>query len=86
MMQIFFAPRFVRQFKKLSPELQADVEKAIELFRASSRDQSLNLHKLQGKLKGFFSFTVNYRYRIVCEQDGENVWALLAVGDHDVYR
>lgn len=86
MIQISYTPRFVRQFKKLSEELQDDIERSIELFQIAPQDRSLKLHKLGGKLRGYFSFSVNYRYRIVCEQDGKNAWALLAVGDHDVYR
>ncbi|MFH0769829.1 MAG: hypothetical protein V1926_00450 [Candidatus Peregrinibacteria bacterium] len=86
MTQILFTPSFLRQFNKLPPELQDEVDAAVLRFQSHPRDRSLKLHRLKGKLRRFFSFSVNYRYRIVCQNDAHDVWALLSVGDHDVYR
>jgi mRNA interferase YafQ len=86
MTQILYTPSFLRQFKKLPPELQEDIENAIKRFQKSPGDTVLKLHKLKGKLKGFFSFSVNYNHRIVCEEDQKGIWALLSVGDHAIYR
>lgn len=86
MIEIAYTPVFLRQFRKLDEDLQDAVEAAIERFRDSPKDESLRLHKLKGQLKGYWSFSVDYRHRIVCEKDSTNTWALLNVGDHDVYR
>jgi addiction module RelE/StbE family toxin len=86
MNHVMFKPSFVRQFKKLPPDLQEEIQEAIHIFRKDPHHQQLKLHKLQGKLQGLWSFSVNYKYRIVCQQKEASAWSLVAVGDHDVYR
>ena len=86
LLTISYKPTFVRQYSKLVPELQAEVKRAIALFAKNPRHPSLRVHKLKGKLKQFFSFSVNYQYRIVFMYESKKNATLLAVGDHDVYR
>ena len=83
---IGYKPSFVRQYRRFSPELQQDIQAAITRFQSDPRDPSLRVHKLGGKLRGFLSFSVNYRYRIVFLYEKKDTAVLLAVGDHDVYR
>lgn len=84
-MTVAYKPTFVRQYQKLPKELQEDVRRAILLFSKDSGDHSLHTHKLKGRLRGFFSFSVNYKYRIVFAYEGKRTAVLHAVGDHDVY-
>ncbi len=86
MIQVFYTSTFVRHLKKLPPSLQEEVKEKIELFKKNPRHPSLKLHKLHGSMKGYFSFSVNYSYRIIAEKDDIGVFALLGVGDHDVYK
>lgn len=84
--RFFYTPSFVRQFEELEEPLKEEVRQKIVLFQKNTRDPSLKTHKLKGRLKGHFSFSVNYRYRIVFCYDKSDVIAFLDVGDHDVYR
>lgn len=86
MIKLIFAPVFLRQLKSLSPEIQEEAVEKIELFKNRQNHQMLKVHKLKGGLHGFFSFSVNYRIRIVFQYNSENEAALLAIGDHDVYK
>lgn len=86
MMRTIYSPHFLRQFNKLSSDLQDEVEDSVTLFRRNPRDRSLKLHKLRWKLRRLFRFSVNYRYSIVCREKTPGVWAPLAVGDHEIYR
>ena len=86
MIVVLYTPRFIRHYQKLSSALRLEVDEKIDAFRRNPRDPSLKLHKLKGALKGYLSFSVNYAYRIIAEQDEKGVFALLAVGDHDVYK
>ncbi len=86
MIKIFYTPKFIRHYKKLPETLRIEVEEKVELFRKDPQDSSLKFHKLKGKLKGYSSFSVNYAYRIIVQEDAKGVYALLAVGDHDVYK
>lgn len=83
---ILYTPKFARQWKKLEPALQEEVEACLAALRKNPKQVSLKVHKLTGRLKGFLSCSVNYRYRIIFEWDDPETIAVLSVGDHDVYR
>ena len=86
-MRILYKPSFVRQFQKLERDLQDEVLEKIEEFTDSRNHRKLKVHRLTGLLAGFYSFSVNYRYRIVFSFSKRKTEAtLLAVGDHEVYR
>lgn len=85
MLKLIYAPRFVRQLKHLSHELQEEVIEKIDLFK-DEQQHALKVHKLHGKFSDSFSFSVNYKTRIVFEYLSQDEVALLAVGDHDVYH
>lgn len=83
---IGYKPSFIRKFNKLPKGLQEEVIEKIELFKNIENHQRLEVHKLKGGLKKFYSFSVNYNDRVVFEHISENEVALLAVGDHEVYK
>ena len=85
-MNISYASSFLKQVKKCDPCLQEEVFMAVELFQQNPHYPSLKTHKLQGKLAGRWSFSVNYKIRIVFEYLSEESVVLLAVGSHDVYK
>jgi plasmid maintenance system killer protein len=87
-MEIGYKPSFVRQMHALPQELQAEALARIEEFKKTANHKRLRVHPLKGTLKGLYSFSVNYRYRIVFVWEGKRppLAALIAIGDHDVYR
>ncbi len=85
-MKVHFTPSFLKQFNKLEPALQDEVEEKIELFRDKSKHKSLKVHTLQGRLSGLHSFSVNYSYRIIFEYLNPNEVLLLKVGNHSIYK
>lgn len=86
MIALLYKPTFIRQYDQLQEELQEEVKERIRLFQKTPRHRSLRTHKLKGPLRGFLSFSVNYKYRIVFQWENRCTAVLLAVGDHDVYR
>jgi len=85
-MEIFYAPAFIRQLKSLDPELQKEVIEKIELLKKIKNHKQLKVHKLKGRLSGRYSFSINYKTRIVFSYILKKKAILLAVGDHDVYK
>ena len=86
MIGIEYAPAFLRQFKKLPISTQEEAQEKIVLFKNRSNHRSLGVHKLKGKLRGKWSFSVNYSDRIVFKWISDNRAGLLAIGDHSIYQ
>ena len=84
-MKVYFLPIFVRQFNRLDPKLQLEAIEKIELFKDKKNYKQLKVHQLRGRLAGRYSFSVNYKTRIVFSYLSKNETALLAIGDHAVY-
>jgi len=82
---IVYRPIFVRLYNKLEFSLQEEIKEKIALFRKPKNYKSLKVHKLHGKMHGCYSFSVNYKYRIVFEYMNRKTVALLSVGNHNVY-
>lgn len=85
-MEILYKPTFIRQFGKLEKMLQEEVLEKIEMFKIVSHHKQLKVNKLKGELNKFYSFSVNYSYRIVFAYESKTKVVLLSVGDHSVYR
>ena len=83
---ILYRPEFIRYYRGLQVDLKKEIREAIELFNEPQNHKQLKVHKLHGKMKDRYSFSVNYRYRIVFRFEGKNIAALLTVGDHDIYQ
>ena len=86
MIRVISTSGFLRDYKKLPEGLQKEAKERIVLFKENPRMPTLRFHKLHGGLKGYWSFSVNYKFRVVVEEDAKDIFALLAVGDHDVYE
>ena len=86
MIEIFYTPTFIREYDKLSQALKDEVKEKIAVFEEDPFSRSLRFHKLKGHMKKCCSFSVNYSYRVIVQKDAEGVYALLSVGDHDIYN
>ena len=86
MIKVKYKPAFVRQYKKLPKALKQETKEKIDLFCVDPNHSFLKTHKLKGRLKGRYSFSVNYKYRVVFRYETKNTAVLLAVGDHEVYE
>ena len=86
MIKLVYAPAFVRQFQKLENNLQEEILEKIELFKNSKNHKLLKVHKLHGVLKNEFSFSVNYRTRIIFGYSSKEEVNIFSVGDHSIYN
>ncbi|OGF70175.1 hypothetical protein A3H65_02370 [Candidatus Giovannonibacteria bacterium RIFCSPLOWO2_02_FULL_45_14] len=84
-MKIFYHPRFKESYRKLTPDIQKKAEGREKIFRQNPFDPRLDTHKLHGKLKKQWSFSIDKRNRILFEFDESDV-IFLDIGDHDLYR
>lgn len=85
-MNVKFSPSFIHAYKNLPKKLQQETKEKITLFENDPKHPFLRTHKLKGALEGRWSFSVNYKYRIVFLYQSRETAVLLIVGDHDVYK
>jgi len=71
---------------RLDADLREEAIEKINLLKDIKNHRLLRVHKLHGPLSDWFSFSVNYKARIVFEYVSKTEVALLSIGDHDVYN
>ncbi len=86
-MEVAFTTSFIKMMEALPNHLQEEAIDKIELFQDISNHNQLKVHKLTGRLKGRYSFSVNYQIRIIFAYFSEKPKKALlhSIGDHDVY-
>lgn len=86
MIDIFYPPVFIKKFKKLEIGLQNDALEKINLFKNKENHKMLEVHKLHGKFKECFGFSINYKFRIIFRYVSKNEVLFTDIGDHDLYK
>jgi mRNA-degrading endonuclease YafQ of YafQ-DinJ toxin-antitoxin module len=64
---IYVTSHFERQYQKLPRSAQVAAEKKERVFRSDAFDPCLGTHKLKGKLRGLWAFSVTRDIRIIFE-------------------
>ena len=85
-MIVSFSPSFLKKAGKLPPDLQDEIDDKISLFKENPNHPFLRTHRLHGRLCEKWSFSVNYKYRIIFEYLSSDEVKLLSVGSHNVYN
>ena len=85
-MKIIYSTKFAKEYKRLPLEVKKLAEKKETIFRKDPFEPSLKAHKLTGKLKEYYSFSIDYQYRIIFEFAEKNVVWFHSVGTHEIYK
>lgn len=85
-MQIIYSPRFVKLYNKLNDSSKIKAEKKEIIFRKNPFDTRIETHKLTGRLKDLWSFSVDYDCRIIFEFQSEKTIVFHAIGGHSIYK
>lgn len=84
--RIFVTSRFKRAWAHLTPEEKSLAELREQIFKHNVFDSRLKTHKLKGKLKNLWSFSITYRHRILFEFLNKEAVLLHDIGSHDIYH
>ena len=85
-MKIIYTSKFAREYKKLPKEIKLLAEEKEKIFKANPADVVLDAHNLHGRFKDFWSFSVNFEYRIIFEFGESNIIYFHSVGNHSIYK
>lgn len=85
-MEVSFSSTFKRAFKKRiksNADLEARFWQKLEQFTLDPFAPSLRTHKLSGKLKEFWSFSVDYDERVLFYFTEDEKAVFVDIGSHD---
>ena len=83
---IYYSSHFGKAFKNLSSQVKKQAIQKEKIFRADCFNPRLKTHKLKGKLENYWTFSINYSYRILFEFMENKSVGFIDVGDHSIYR
>ena len=81
-MEIYTTPRFDRSYKKLPVDIKNKAKAREVIFKYNPFDARLSTHKLHGKRKDEWAYSVDYSYRIVFIFLEDNKILYLDIGTH----
>ena len=82
----FYTPKFKKRLKKIPHKEKAIVIKRINFFLSDPYSFSLKTHKLSGKLKDYWAFSVSLKLRIIFRFRKENIVEFIDFGGHEIYK
>ena len=82
---VSYSRKFLKQASRLPEKIVDLVEEKERIFKSDPFDARLATHRLHGKEKEIWSFSINYSYRIkfVFLTEGEVLF--LEIGTHEIY-
>ena len=78
--------KFIRSYKKLPKRIQETAREKERIFRNNPFDHKLGTHKLHGKYKNYWSFTIEGQYRIMFTFLESGDVDFINVGTHEIYK
>lgn len=85
-MKIIYTSKFAREYKKLPKEIKLLAEEKEKIFRKNPFTPILDTHKLHGRFREFWSFSIDFKYRIIFEFGENGIVYFHSVGDHAIYK
>ena len=85
-MRVDYSRRFLRTASRLPAKLIAHADEREALFKTNPFHPSLETHKLHGKDKGAWAFSINRKYRIKFVFIASDQVLFIDIGTHDIYR
>jgi addiction module RelE/StbE family toxin len=86
MLEISFSDSFKRAFKKRikgNENLERNFREKLEQFKDNPFDKSLKTHKLSGKLKDLWSFSLEYDQRVLFYFTDDGKVVFVDIGNHN---
>lgn len=78
--------KFEKDYRKLPAAIKDLAEKKEEIFRRNPFDPGLDTHKLHGKDKEAWSFSITRNYRIKFTFLDDNKVFFIEIDTHDIYK
>lgn len=80
-----YSTKFIRSLEKLSSDIQKKSHKKETIFRLNPFSPQLKTHKLHGVLEDYWSYSVDYHYRVVFRFVNSQEVLFFDIGPHHIY-
>lgn len=77
---------FIKSFKNLPEEIKNQAIQKENIFKNNPYDPRLKTHRLKGKLKNYFAYSINYHYRILFRFINQSTVLYHDIGTHGIYQ
>lgn len=85
-MVIRFTSKFRKAYKKMPKMVKQKAEEKEKIFQKDPFNSKLDTHKLHGKYKEYWAFTVVGQYRIMFAFCGGKFVDFINIGTHEIYK
>lgn len=85
-MFVYPTSKFKKSFKKLPNSIKDKAEAKDKLFKENPFFANLETHKLKGKLKDYWSYSVDGNYRVLFRFISEQNAIYFNIGTHSIYK
>ena len=84
-MKIYYSSKFAKEYKRLPKKVKLSAEEKEIVFRKDPFDKRLKTHKLSGKLKDYWAFSITYQDRVLFRFISRNEAIFYKIGSHAIY-
>lgn len=81
-----YTKNFQKAANKFSPKIKKIIARKIDIFLTDPFSSELKTHRLEGRLKDFYSFSISYNLRIMFRFESDNVVEFIKIGTHGIYK
>lgn len=85
-MEIEYSREFLKSLENLPGFIQKKAERKDYVFRENAFHASLKTHKLRGKLKNYYSYSVDKNCRVLFRFENKNKVIYFDIGAHKIYK
>lgn len=85
-MTIRVSSKFKRAYRKLPKNVKVRAKEKEKIFRSDPFHSRLDTHKLHGKYKDYWAFTVVSQYRIMFAFVDSEMVDFVNIGTHEIYK
>lgn len=84
--EVYYSSQFNQSRKELPFNVIKKFIRKKRLFEKSPYHPTLRTHKLKGELKEYYSFSIDYSYRVLFKFMNKNKVLFIDIGTHEIYR
>lgn len=84
--KIHFTSAYLKAYSRLPKHIQAAQDTKEQMFLKNPFDLRFKTHKLKGKYKNFYSYSVAYQWRVLFRFIKKDEVIFYDIGTHEIYR